>query len=216
MDEYADLLRVSVAAVRHRRRHMRRRGRRDREHVRRPCGRRGVPRSSRGHGPERQRRRLRPVEPVGHRRSVRARDERAADPEADLGPLPRRARLRPVPDLRRLAAEPDDPRDRLSAREGVADAALLDPDRAEPVRRLHAKLGARRPLPRQGPLHGHDHGARHVRPDECTDAEDVHPEVVGRSASSACAWTSTRSSPLSSTATSGSSPGRRTANAAAA
>ena len=43
-----------------------------------------------GQGAERQRHRLGPLGPDRHRRPVRARDERAADAEADLGPLPRR------------------------------------------------------------------------------------------------------------------------------
>ena len=63
----------------------------------------------------------------------------------------------------------------IAAREGVADAALHDPDRAEPVRRLHPQLDAGRALPRQGPLHGHDRRARYVGPDECARAEVVQP-----------------------------------------
>ena len=110
-------------------------------------------------GEECQRLGLGPVEPVLDRRAVGSDHERAADREAGLGPLPRRPRVRAVPDLRRLTAESDDPRDRLAAREGVADAPLHDPDCAEPVRRLHAQLGTRSPLPRQGALHGHDRGA---------------------------------------------------------
>ena len=73
--------------------------------------------------------------------------------------LPRCPAVRAVQDLRRLAAESDHPRDRLPTREGVADAAFHDQDRAEPMRRLHAQLGAGRALPRQGPVHGHDRGA---------------------------------------------------------
>ena len=87
------------------------------EDLRRPRLRRRLPASPRGDRPECERRRLGSRGAVRHRRSVRAGDECAADGEADLGPLPRRPRVRAVPDLRRLAAEPDHPRDRLEAGE---------------------------------------------------------------------------------------------------
>ena len=88
--------------------------RRDREDLRRPQRRRRVSPPPRGDGEERQRFRLGPLGAVRHRRPVGSDHERAADGEADLGPLPRRPRLRPVPDLRRLAAEPDHPRHRVA------------------------------------------------------------------------------------------------------
>ena len=141
VDEHADVVCVPVAALRHRRDLVRRRRRRDRQDVRRACGRRRLPASGRGDRAQRKRRRLGPVEPLGDRRPVGADHECPSERDADLGALPRRPRVRPVPDLRRLAAEPDDSRDGLAAREGVADAALHDADRAEPVRRLHPQLG---------------------------------------------------------------------------
>ena len=99
VDELAHLVCLSVAALRHRCDRVWTDQRRDGEDLRRPQRRRRLPAPRRGDGEERQRLGLGPVEPVLDRCAVGSDHERAADREADLGPLPRRPRVRAVPDL---------------------------------------------------------------------------------------------------------------------
>ena len=175
LDEHPDRVRVRVAAVRHRRRPLRSRSRREREDLRRPDGRPRLPAARQRHGAQLGRLRLGALQPDGHRRADRADHEHPADADDRLGPLPRRPRLREVPDLRRHREEPDHPGDGLAACPRLADPALHHADRTEPVRGLHPQLGPGRALPRQGPLHGHAPGPRHLRVHERARPADLQP-----------------------------------------
>ena len=101
--------------------------------------------------------------------------EQASDADDRLGSIRRRPRLRTLPDLRRRAEEPDDPRYGLASGQGVlhrgASRRGSRRTRAAPTR----ATGCRRPLQGQGPVHGHAPGTRHVRPDERTRSPVVLP-----------------------------------------
>ena len=170
-----DLVRVPVAALRHRHAAVRRRDRSDGPDVRRPTRR---PRSSTARPCDRAPRQ--PLRDGGLGCNARGpadddRDEQEADPQDHRDPVHRCPDLRPLPDLRRPATEPAHLRPGDAPGSPAGDSQVRHAGGSAAVRRVHAQLAAGTALPRRRPLHHHAPGPRRLGARQRTGTADVPP-----------------------------------------
>ena len=180
VERQPDLVRLSVAALRRRRRHLLEHRRCDQPNLRRPERRPGLPAAGDGDSPKREGLRDDSFGTHGDRGAGRDDHEPPSERDDPPSPVHRADGLRDLPDLRRLVQEPHHQGDRLPARQALLHAPLRNARATETMRRLLTALASGCPLPRPRPLHADAARNRQIRPHEPAHATHFLARVNDR------------------------------------